>query len=94
MRIAPRVGVADGIEAVRRLLPRCWIDAGACGPGLKALGEYRERMDEKRRVGLGPRHDWASHAADALRYLAVAVEEPRAAKAKSERERGAGGWMG
>lgn len=94
VRIAPRLGVADGIEAVRRLLPRTWIDAGACGPGLKALGEYHERVDERRRVGLGPRHDWSSHAADALRYLAVAVEEPRVARAKREGERGLGGWMG
>src|SRR6185437_13123096 len=41
VRIAPRIGVADGIEAVRRLLPRTWVDAGRCEAGLRALRDYR-----------------------------------------------------
>ncbi|MGI8851983.1 MAG: PBSX family phage terminase large subunit, partial [Methyloceanibacter sp.] len=27
-------------------------------------------------VGLGPEHDWSSHAADAFGLMAVAYEEP------------------
>lgn len=91
-RLAPRLSVEDGIEAVRRMLPMTWIDAKRCDVGLRAIREYREKRDEKRRVSLGPLHDWSSHAADALRYLSVAYEEPR--QARKARERIATGWMG
>ena len=92
-RIAPKLSVEDGIEAVRRLIPRMWIDEAKCDAGLRAVRDYREKRDEKRRVGLGPLHDWTSHAADALRYLAVAYEEPRV-KRDREPARARGGWMG
>jgi hypothetical protein len=94
VRIAPRIGVADGIEAVRRLLPRTWIDAGRCEAGLRALRDYREKSDPKRRVALGPLHDWTSHASDALRYLMTAYEEPEAARKAAAGGRGqTEGWM-
>lgn len=94
VRIAPRIGVADGIEAVRRLLPRTWMDAGRCEPGLRALRDYREKTDPKRRVALGPLHDWTSHAADALRYLMTAYEEPEAARRAAAVNRSqTQGWM-
>lgn len=75
--IAPSVSVMDGIEAVRRHLPKMWIDEAKCGEGLRALREYRERFDDQRRVGMGPLHDWTSHCADSLRYLALVYDEPR-----------------
>jgi hypothetical protein len=94
VRIAPRIGVADGIEAVRRLLPRTWIDAGRCEAGLRALRDYREKTDPKRRIALGPLHDWTSHAADALRYLMTAYEEPEAARKAALGSRSqTQGWM-
>jgi phage terminase large subunit len=94
VRIAPRIGVADGVEAVRRLLPRTWIDAGRCEAGLRALRDYREKTDPKRRVALGPLHDWTSHPADALRYLMTAYDEPEAdRKAKAAGRGQTGGWM-
>ena len=91
-RIAPRLSVEDGIEAVRRLIPRMWIDADKCAAGLSAVRDYREKIDPKRRVSMGPLHDWTSHGADSLRYLCTAYEEPRAAK-KPKRDY-AGSWMG
>jgi phage terminase large subunit len=95
VRIAPRTGVADGIEAVRRMLPRTWIDAGRCEAGLRALRDYREKVDPKRRINLGPLHDWTSHPADALRYLMTAYEEPESARRAVAAGRVQhGGWMG
>jgi hypothetical protein len=41
-----------------------------------ALGFYHEKKDEQRDVGLGPEHDWSSHAADAFGLMAIAYEEP------------------
>jgi hypothetical protein len=95
VRIAPRLAPLDGIEAVRRLLARTWIDAGRCEAGLRALRDYREKTDPKRRVSLGPLHDWTSHPADALRYLMTAYEEPEVGRKARVGERGrGGGWMG
>ena len=44
--------------------------------GRDALGFYHEKKDEQRDVGLGPEHDWSSHAADAFGLMAIAYEEP------------------
>lgn len=71
---------AARIEAVRRLLPNVWFDEETTQGGLAALLAYHEKRDEKRGIGLGPNHDWASHAADAFGLMAVAYEEPRQAK--------------
>ena len=65
------------VEAARRLFPRIWFDAKKCEGGLAALGWYHEKKDEARNIGLGPEHDWASHAADAFGLLCVAYEEPQ-----------------
>lgn len=62
-------GVADGINAVRLMLARCWFDATRCQRGIEALKQYRREWDGKRQVWRErPRHDWTSHAADAFRY--------------------------
>lgn len=71
-RVLPRTSVDDGIQAVRRLLPRCRFDAARCERGLDALRNYqREWSDKLRAFRDRPLHDWSSHAADAFRYLAL-----------------------
>lgn len=65
--------VEDGINAARLTFPRVWFDGDKCKSGLEALRQYRADYDEKKKVFLdAPRHDWASHPADAFRYLAIA----------------------
>ena len=72
----PKLRVEDGIEAVRAILPRCWFDERNCADGIKALENYRKRFDERHNVYSNvPLHDWASHGADAFRYLAVAIKQ-------------------
>jgi phage terminase large subunit len=95
-RVLPALPVDDGIETVRRMLPRTWIDGAKCEAGIQAVKQYRARKDEKRRVTLGPLHDWTSHAADALRYLMVAYDEPQAKREAARRPRPTGqqAWMG
>jgi hypothetical protein len=74
--IAPSLSVADGIQAVRRLLPRCWFDKEGTKQGLSALRNYRRVFDEKRNVFFDtPLHDWASHYADSFRYMAIGLNE-------------------
>jgi phage terminase large subunit len=73
------------IEEARRLFPRVWFNSPedvdpektpTCEAGIEALGAYHEKKDEKRGVGLGPEHDWASHGSDAFGLMCVAYEEP------------------
>lgn len=87
----------ERVEAARRLFPRIWFnDDPHVASGLKALAAYHERKDEKRNIGLGPMHDWASDPADAFGLMCVAYEEPEVARKRPERRtyRGAGGFMG
>ena len=64
------------IEALRRLGPQLWFNDDTTEPGREALGFYHERKDDVRNVGLGPEHDWSSHAADALGLMAICYEQP------------------
>jgi len=73
MAIVPDLGVQDGIQAVRQVLPRCWFDAVKCEDGIEALRQYQREYDEDKKAFRDrPRHDWCSHPADAFRMLAVA----------------------
>lgn len=71
------------IAAVRRILPSCWFNEDTTKEGLEALVHYHEKWDEDRRMGMGPLHDWSSHAADAFGLMAICYEEP-AVKRKPE----------
>ena len=71
------------IEAVRRILPKCWFNEDTTEAGRDALGFYHEKKDETRNIGLGPEHDWSSHGADAFGLMAVCYEDPGRAKAFS-----------
>ena len=71
--------VADGINAVRMILPRCWFDAERCAKGIHALRHYRREWNEAAQTWRSaPVHDHASHGADAARYLALGVRESEA----------------
>lgn len=74
--IVPKLGLEAGINATRVLFPRVWFDETKCKAGLDCLMNYRRSFNAR----LGefkdePVHDWASHGADAFRYLAVAYSE-------------------
>ncbi len=76
--VVRKLSIEDGINAVRKILPRCWFDRDKCAEGIKALRQYRREWDDLRKVFYErPLHDWASDPADAMRYLAVGLEEPR-----------------
>ena len=70
--VVPMQAVADGINAARLMLSRCWFDAERCARGIEALKQYRREWDGKRQVWRErPLHDWSSHAADSFRYGAM-----------------------
>jgi phage terminase large subunit len=97
VRVVPNQGAAAAmqrVEAARRLFPMMWFNEETTRGGLDALGWYHERRDEARNIGLGPDHDWSSHAADAFGLMAVAYEAPREKPKPRERMiRPQGAWM-
>ncbi len=76
--------IADGISAVRQVLPRCWWDDNDdVAELLNALRSYQvEWDDDLKAFKKTPLHNWASHAADAKRTLAMAYRELRALPAQ------------
>ena len=78
LSIVPEIGVQDGIQAVRMILPKCYFDP-ICDEGLEALRQYQREYDEdKKAFRQTPRHDWCSHPADSFRMMAVAYRENKA----------------
>ena len=70
--IAPRLGLQDGINAVRSLLSQVVIDRQKCQDSIEALRQYRTEYDERKRVYKdNPLHDWTSDYADSVRYYAI-----------------------
>jgi phage terminase large subunit len=63
------------IEVARRYFPSIWFNEATTSGGVDALGWYHERKDEARNIGLGPEHDWSSHAADAFGLLCIVAEK-------------------
>lgn len=86
-RVLKNKSIKDGVDAARRLLPRCSFDATACDgkrfplggaqrTGLDALVEYQKEYDEINKCFKDhPLHSWASNPADAFRYLAVGLRD-------------------
>jgi phage terminase large subunit len=75
---APDVSVMDGIESVRSAMSKIWIDEKRCAPLIKAIENYRQEYDAKRKIyKQNPLHDWSSHYADAMRYLCISLPKTR-----------------
>ena len=77
-RVAPgvkeKVYVEDGIEAVRTIFSRLFIDQVRCKDLVRHLENYRQEYDHKKKVyKVKPVHDTHSHSCDALRALATSL---------------------
>lgn len=76
--IADDVSIVDGIEAVRSAFSKIWIDDQNCKSLIKALENYRQEYDVKKKVYKShPLHNWASHFADCMRYLCISLPKTR-----------------
>lgn len=77
-RIVPRHSLVDGIAAARTIFSGCYFDAERCADGINALRCYRyDVVDDKGNLTKVPVHDAYSHAADAFRYMAMSIKQPR-----------------
>jgi phage terminase large subunit len=76
VKLVPLVKIQDRINAARTVLPRCWFHHAACAEGLISLREWQFRWnDDTRTFSREPKHDWASHSADAFSYGALMLRE-------------------
>jgi hypothetical protein len=81
--IVARLDLQDGIQATRKILPRCYFDKDKCYIGLEALKIYQKKWDEENKRFLDkPLHNWASDFADAFRTLALSIEPAELAPQK------------
>lgn len=84
--VVPRQEVADGINAVRMILARCWFDATRCKKGVLSLKSYERKWDSKNKIyQQRPLHNWASHGSDAFRTFAMGIDE-RAPSEESKKQ--------
>jgi phage terminase large subunit len=97
VRITPKSSIVDGINAARTVFSSCWFDNDKCADGLQCLRNYRYEVDpDTQQYSTKPLHDWASHGADAFRYFAVALKEPKKQKkpkTDDQHHMGSHGWM-
>lgn len=98
-QVTPKLGLDDGINAARLLLPRCWFDAEKTEVGVEALRHYRKGFNEKMQQFTDqPVHDFSSHPADAFRGLAVRHKPEKVTREKAKPDPFAAppsglGWM-
>jgi len=85
--ISDQLEIPDGIEAVRSAFSKIWIDQQKCTELIKALENYRQEYDVKKKVYMPrPLHDWSSHFCDAMRYLAVSLPKTQDGLSASDLE--------
>lgn len=71
---APWVLVPEGIDALRSIFPRLWIDERKCAAGISALSNYKRKWNSTAgHWSKEPLHDASSHGADAARIMAVCL---------------------
>lgn len=83
VKIAPKLGVDDGINAVRMVLPKCYFDSVATQRGVNCLKNYERRWNSKNNIFEDkPLHNWASHGSDAFRVFATVQRRGTGVKMK------------
>lgn len=76
--VVPNVSIEDGIECVRSSFSKMWIDETNCKQLLRCLENYRQEFDVKKQIYKPqPLHNFASHGADAMRYLCLSLPKTR-----------------
>lgn len=75
VEIVPNESVEQGINLMRMLFPRLYVDKANAGDWMSRMGRYRRHINKTTGTGTTPVHDEHSHGADAGRYLAVVADQ-------------------
>lgn len=82
IKITPNIRIDDWIQATKWCFNNMWFDKDKCEYGINALKSYvYDYNDKKKTWSNEPKHDWASHTSDALRYLGIVYNNMIKAKA-------------
>lgn len=71
----PNIGLEQGIESARQLLPRVVIDEGKAGLLFNRLSRYKRVIHTRTGEAGKPDHDANSHGSDGFRYLSVVADQ-------------------
>ena len=75
-KILPKIPLEDGIHSLKMVLPRCYFNLDKTKPLIDALRHYHRKYNEKMKMFHNkPTHDWSSHACDAMRYMAMSIND-------------------
>jgi len=75
-KVAPKLGLLDGIDAVRIALRRMVFDKTKCARLIEAMRQYKKSWNDKMRCySSHPDHDWTSHPADGMRTLVTTLKD-------------------
>ena len=95
--------IVNDLSATRAMFSRFYFNELYCADGLTALAHYKYKVDpdNEKDISDNPEHDWASHAADALRCYVMGLKSdgrPRPgpqmhAPQPLPPQRGGVGWM-
>jgi phage terminase large subunit len=86
--IVPQSNILDGINVVRRMLGRTWIDSNRCERAIEALRQYRREHDDRLKDWKkNALHDWTSHCCDSARTFAVGLGDGPARSGDQHRRR-------
>ena len=73
--VVPKLPLAEGIDAVREVIPISWFDSVNCQDGINALMHYKKSFNDRTQAyAERPVHDWSSHGADAFRYASIMMD--------------------
>lgn len=73
VKVLPMFPLKSGLAYCREIFPRVVFNAMGCYQGIECLKKYRYKVDLYGNYSNNPKHDDASHGADAFRLLALAV---------------------
>lgn len=74
--IVPKISIEDGIDLVRSMWSRLWVDKTQCELFEDIIGSYVYEYNESTQTfTTKPLHNFASNGADMLRYAAVIEDE-------------------
>ena len=77
-RVVPKTDLMDSIENVRGILSKVYMDEEKCHRLIEAMRGYRKEWNEKMKCwGTHPLHDWTSHGASTIRYMARMIKDRR-----------------
>lgn len=74
-RVVPAVSIIEGINMVRTVFGQCYFDEAGTVDGLQALRHYKYEKKPDGSFTQEPKHDAASHFADAFKTFATGFNE-------------------